>query len=170
MRGALLAVLLLGAAAAAALSASAAAPRTVPCGDSIDTTRFPYLGSSRAQQRYRLVLDAVSVPPAYLQQVVATKQRPWRYWRKAGLVLRGNGGPVTITVPSRWRRRAAITWGNSGGPVGSLRIAGCPGSRHLGNAYAGGFYLRSPSACLPLIFTIGARSATVRFGIGRRCR
>ena len=40
----------------------------------------------------------------------------------------------------------------------------------LMTAYAGGFFLRSPSVCVPLIFRVGARSATVRFGIGRRCR
>jgi hypothetical protein len=39
----------------------------------------------------------------------------------------------------------------------------------LGNAYAGGFYLRAPSACLPLIFTVDGRSTSVRFGIGKRC-
>jgi hypothetical protein len=153
----------------ASLGARATPERTVHCGDSIDTTRFPYLGSSQPKQRYRLVLGAVSVPPAYLRQVVATNERPWRYWRKAGIVVRGNGRPVTITVPSPWRTRAAISWGNSGGPTAALRLAGCPGSSRIGNAYAGGFYLRSPSACLPLTFTVGARSATVRFGIGTRC-
>ena len=34
--------------------------------------------------------------------------------------------------------------------------------------YAGGFYLRSPSACLPLVFRVGRRSETVRFGIGQQ--
>jgi hypothetical protein len=169
MRFALIALVTLAVAAAAGLTAQATPGRTVPCGDSIDTTRFPYLGSSQPTERYRLVLGAVSVPPAYLRQVVATNERPWRYRRKAGIVVRGDGGPVTISVPGRWRARAAITWGNSGGPTAALRIAGWPGSSRIGNAYAGGFYLRSPTACLPLAFTVDGRSATVRFGIGRRC-
>lgn len=143
---------------------------SVPCSEIIDSTVFPYLGSSRTQDRYRLFLDAVSVPPAYLEQVVATHEQPWRYWRKAGLVVRANGVSVTLSVPKTWRRRAAIVWGNSGGPVSSLRIAGCGSDPHAGNAYAGGFYLRARSACVPLTLRVGSRTATVRFGIGRRCR
>lgn len=102
----------------AALAAPAGVQRTVPCDESIDTTPFPYLGNRQRQYRYRSVLNAIAVPPAYLQQVVATKQQPWRYWRKAGLVVRA-GRAVTITVPSRLRARAAIVWGNSSGPFES---------------------------------------------------
>jgi peptide/nickel transport system permease protein len=36
-----------------------------------------------------------------------------------------------------------------------------------GNAFAGGFYLRTCSACLPLVFRAGRRSPTVHFGLGR---
>jgi hypothetical protein len=165
---ALIALLAPSATASAAEAAPPATTRTVPCDESIDTTPFPYLGNSQAQYRYRSVLNAIAVPPAHLQQVVATRQQPWRYWRKAGLVVRTRRA-VTITVPPHWRTRAAIVWGNSGGPFASLRIAACAGSPHSGNAYAGGFYLRSSSACLPLIFTVAGRSATVRFGIGTRC-
>ena len=153
--------------------ASAASPtpgRTVPCRESILGTKFPYVGSSRPQYRYRLVLGAVSVPPAYLAQVVSTGETLWAYWRKAGLVVRAGGQAVSISVPLAWRERAAITWGNGGnGVFDSLRIAGCPGGPARGLAYAGGFYLRSPSACLPLVFRVGRRSETVRFGIGRHC-
>jgi hypothetical protein len=67
-------------------------------------------------------------------------------------------------------KRAAIIWGNGNyDPASSLRIAGCGSDPNVGNAYAGGFYLRSRSACLPLTFRVGRRSATIRFGIGRRC-
>ena len=93
---------------AADVLASAASPtsgRTVPCGESIDSTRFPYIGSSRPQDRYRLVLGAVSVPPAYLAQVVPTGETPWAYWRKAGLVVRADGRAVSISVPPAWRGR-----------------------------------------------------------------
>ena len=153
--------------------ASAASPtpgRTVPCRESIDGTKFPYVGSSRPQYRYRLVLGAVSVPAAYQAQVVSTGETPWAYWRKAGLIVRAGGQAVSISVAPAWRQRAAITWGNGGnGVFDSLRIAGCPGGQARGLAYAGGFYLRSPSACLPLVFRVGRRSETIRFGIGRHC-
>jgi hypothetical protein len=66
----------------AALAAPTGVERTVPCDESIDTTPFPYLGNRQPQYRYRPVLNAIAVPPTYLQQVVATKQQPWRYWRK----------------------------------------------------------------------------------------
>jgi len=145
--------------------------RTVPCSEVIDTTRFPYIGDRRPAHRYRLVLGVVSVPPAYMEQVVPTKERPWAYWRKAGLVVRASGASVTVSVPAAWRRRAAISWGNGGaGRFGSVRIAGCGSDKTTGDAYAGGFYLRSSSACVPLIFTVGTRTQTVRFGVGRRCK
>jgi len=147
---------------------AAAAPGTtptVPCADRIAVTRFPYRESG-----YRVVLGVISAPPAYLpQDVVATHRRPWTYWLKQGLVVRANGMTVTVSVPARWRARAAITWGNNTGIVSSLRIAGCGSDQHAGNAYAGGFFLRARSGCVPLIFRVGTRSAIVRFGIGRRC-
>jgi len=153
-----------------ASKASRTPGRTVPCRESIDGTEFPYVGSSRPRYRYRLVLGAVSVPPGYLAQVVPTGETPWAYWRKAGLVVRAGGQEISITIPPPWRERAGITWGNGGnGVFDSLRIAGCRGGPTPGFAYAGGFYLRSPSACLPLVFRVGRRSETVRFGIGRRC-
>ena len=152
-----------------ALSASSADRRTVPCGQSIASTRFPYFGSSRPENRYRQVLGVVAVPPAFMRQVVPIRQMPWAYWRKQGLVVSASGKAVTVTVPKTWRRQAAITWGNGIRPVSSLRIEGCHTSAGVGYAYAGGFLLRSPSACVPLIFSVGSRSATVRFGVGQRC-
>ncbi|HEV7641703.1 MAG TPA: hypothetical protein VGO39_12625 [Gaiellaceae bacterium] len=151
-------------------AATADVGRTVPCDDAIGLTKFPYLGNSRPEHRYREVLGVVAVPPAYMQQVVPSSEKHWPYWHKQGLVIRATGESVTVTVPKLWRKRAAITWGNSGGPVSSLRIEGCGTSRTVGHAYAGGFLLRLPSACVPLVFAIGKRSVTVRFGIGERCR
>lgn len=119
---------------------------------------------------YRVVLGVVSVPPAYRPQVVPTDRQPWTYWSKAGLVIRGGSPTVSVTVPKAWRNQAAITWGNNTGIVTALRIAPCPASKQAPwNAYAGGFYLRARSACVPLIFRVGQRSATVRFGLGRPC-
>ena len=156
--------------AAPVRAAPPSAQRLIPCSESIDRTKFPYLGSSKPRNRYRLVLKAVSVPPRYLEQVVATHERPWAYWSKAGLVVRAGSHGVSVSVPPAWRSRAAIVWGNGGyGVFNSIRFARCGSDRHVGNAYAGGFYLRSKSACLPLTVRVGTRTATVRFGIGRKC-
>jgi hypothetical protein len=139
--------------------------RVVPCQEEIGYTAFPY-----GSDGYREVLDAVSVPPAYLPQVVPVDEGPWKYWRKAGLIVRLDGRAVTITVPPSWRTRAGITWGNGGnGVMSSLRIAGCGADPSTGHAFAGGFFLRSRSACVPLVFRVGNRRETVRFGVGRRC-
>lgn len=146
--------------------------RTVPCDEIIDHTRFPYLGGHKPEFRYRLMLGVVSVPPAYMSQVVALPGEPatyWRYFRKQGLVVRAFGNSVSITVPKRWRKRAAISWGYRMRAVSSLRIAGCGSNSRIGNAYSGGFFLRSPAGCVPLIFRVGTRSAIVRFGLGQRC-
>jgi hypothetical protein len=154
---------LAGLTGAAARSASSPQPPTVTC-DSIILT----VGSGRAGG-YRVVLGVVSVPSAYLPQVVRTRGGRWPYWRKAGLVIRGGSPPVTVSVAKGWRDRAAITWGNSG-DVSALRIASCPPyEAKRWNAYAGGFLLRSRSACVPLVFQVGDRRTTVRFGLGRHC-
>jgi hypothetical protein len=150
-------------AATAALAARGATARTVPCDEIIGQARSSTSGG------YREVLGVVSVPPARLIQVVPTHERPWAYWRKAGLVVRAGAPPVTVTVPSTWRRRAAITWGNRPSIVGTLTIATCAGEPDVWNAYAGGFYLRARSACVPLRFRVGEQTQVVRFGLGRRC-
>lgn len=172
------AALVLGVVTAAA-GFSAAAPstgtttrtRTVPCSESIDGTRFPYVGSNDQKQRYRVVLGIVSVPPAYHAQIIrdnGTKAFP--YFFKAGLVIRASGQPVVVTVPQAWRSRAAIAWGYGGhGVFTALRFAGCSALPTQGFAYSGGFYLRSAPECLPLTFRVARQSATVRFGLGRRC-
>jgi hypothetical protein len=148
-------------------------PSIATCDTVIDHTKFPYATSG-----YRLVLGVVSVPPAHLPDVYPTHRRPWPYFRKAGLVVRADRGPVVVSVAKAWRTRVAISWGGAGGSV--LRIAHCStkyelrdtdanGAPKMGNAYAGGFRLRSRSACVPLIFRVGKQSETVRFGLGRRC-
>ena len=158
--------LLLGLAPAAALAAGPASSPPVPtvlCNEIILHVNSGHAGG------YRVVLGVVSVPPARLIQVVPSQSRPFGYWRKAGLVVRAGAPPVTVSVPAAWRSRAAITWGNSTGIVGALRIASCPGAAGTWNAYAGGFYLRSRSACVPLRFSVGGRTRLVRFGLGHAC-
>jgi hypothetical protein len=160
---------------AVARAAPSPPPSTAQCDEVILQTKFPYPSSGS-----RVVLGVISVPPAYLPNVYATRSRPWSYWRKAGLIVRADRGPVVVSVAREWRHRVAIRWGNTPGTVNALRIARCStrfelrdkdqrGTPKMGNAYAGGFYLRSRSACVPLVFRVGQRSEVVRFGIGRRC-
>jgi hypothetical protein len=152
-----------GSSLAASSSARVPPTRRVPCGEA------SALRSAQVS-RGRRVLGMVVVPPRYLPQVVKLPTKPWRYWTKAGIAIRAGSAPVGITVPVAWRDRAAIVWGNGPDLFSSLRIDSC--ASQLGatwNGYAGGFYLQARSACVPLIVRVGARTATVRFGIGRRC-
>jgi hypothetical protein len=149
---------------AVSVASRATPPRDVPCSESIQHTEFPFRSGG-----YRVVLGSIAVPPAYLAQIVPSMKRPWTHWRKAGLVVRAGSAPARITVPKAWRKRVAITWGNRPGVFSSLRLMGCPGAAG-GNAFAGGFYLRSRSACVPLVFDVEGRRITVRFGLGRTCR
>jgi hypothetical protein len=117
----------------------------------------------------RVLLGVVSAPQAYRPQVVASGSQRWPYWSKAGLVIRADSRPVRVSVHKAWRDRAAIEWGGSG-IFSSLQIESCPAyGRAIWNAYSGGFHLRSPTACVPLIFSVGQRSKIVRFGLGRAC-
>src|SRR5919197_374480 len=97
------------AAALALADAVVAAPsppqRTVPCDEIITPV------ASGDANGNRIVLDVISVPPAYLEPV-AEREGPWRYGRKAPLVVSSLAGPVVVSVPARWRRRVAISWGN----------------------------------------------------------
>jgi len=149
---------------------------SIACGSSIGTTQQPTAAG------YRIVLGTVSVPPSYNPQVVPVRGR-WPYWRKAGMAVRAGNAAAVVSVPLRWRSQVAITWGNS--PVANaLNFSGCglstgPANRsttshslptHTWRGYAGGFYLRASKACVPLIFAVGNRRATVYFGIGKHCR
>jgi hypothetical protein len=62
-------------------SATEQPQRTIPCGEIIKATQFPY------PQR-RLVLGAVSVPSAYLVRSYPTLETPWRYFAKQGMVVK----------------------------------------------------------------------------------
>jgi len=162
-RAAATVIALLAVAASVVDAGATATPApTISCNDIIGHAR-----TSR-DAGYRLVLGVVSVPPARLTQVEATHSTPWTFWRKAGLVIRAGNVPVSVSIPRAWRRRAAITWGSSG-TVSALTIAPCPTPPKLWNAYAGGFYLRLRHECVPLTFTVGRRTQTVRFGLGGTC-
>ena len=156
-------------AAAAGTRAGGAATVTVNCAESIDRTVLPYVGSGAAGRRYRTVLGVVSAPPTRLEAYHHPQARDWSYFAKSGLVIRSTPQTVTIPVPHALRNRVSIGWGNSEGAYAAVRIVGCGSNPRAGHAYAGGFALRTPSACVPLVFRVGDRSATLRFGLGRAC-
>jgi hypothetical protein len=114
----------------------------------------------------RVVLGVLAVPPAHVEAGAATGDRPWAYFSKFGIAVRARSPAVLITVPRAWRHRAAIGWGNNASGVSSLRMLSCPQQLAPWNGYAGGFFLRSASGCVPLIFEIGRQTATLSFAIG----
>jgi hypothetical protein len=114
----------------------------------------------------RVVLGVLAVPPTHVEHGASTGIVPWAYFSKGGIAVRAGSPAVLITVPGAWRQRAAIGWGNGVGGVSSLRLAGCPGQSGSWNVYAGGFYLRSASGCVPLAIEIEHRTVTLDFAIG----
>jgi hypothetical protein len=155
-------------AASATMSAVAAEPAAktiVACGDVIGQAGSGSLDGSR------VVLGVASVPPARIQRAATSGVSSWKYFAKWGVAVR-RGASVTVSVPTAWRRRVAITWGASTPIVSTLGFATC---RSLGgkaqpwNTYPGGFYIDTRTACVPLTVTAGDRSRTLRFGIGRSC-
>ena len=155
-------ILAVGVAAGLAVRvAPAAAPRAVSC-----TAIVGGVSSGRFGNRPPM-FGVVSTPSRYLPRVVATKSRPWRFSSKVALVVRANAGPVTVRVPTAWRRRAAIEWGDSG-IVPALRIPRCPPTLRW-NVFGGAIHLRERTACVPLVFGVGRRRARVSFGVGRLC-
>jgi hypothetical protein len=138
-----------------------------------DRCRLP-VGTARSPDG-KIVLGVIALGRDFLQRTVPVHQGWWRYWQKDGLWILEGRQTVTIRVPKAWRRDAAITWGVNVGIVSTLRLpgtlltAGCPAGRLKWNGYAGGFYLRSKAACVPLEFAVGRRSAVVHVGVGRRC-
>ena len=118
----------------------------------------------------KVVLGVLAVPPAHLEPGAATGTSPWAYFSKYGIAIRADSPAVLITVPETWRHRAAIGWGNNAGGVNSLRVLSRPRQLGAWDMYAGGFFLRSASGCVPLVFEVGRQTATLSFAIGSgRC-
>ena len=155
-----------GAAASAEVVSTAIRPAnvvTLGCDQIIGTAKTGH------DAGYRIVLGVVSAPPATLLGTVHVPEfAPFPYWLKAGMVIRASRKPVTVSVPKAWARRVRIGWGNPASPTTVARFAACPSQRNW-NVYAGGFFLRMRSACVPLAFTVGRRHATLRFGLGQHC-
>jgi hypothetical protein len=121
----------------------------------------------------RLVLGSVFVPVRTSQQAVPVPlDQRWRYWMKAGVDVRaGAGPPVEISLGRSWAKKARLTWGN-GLPRGTIvEFARCGAvfKSHPWNGYAGGFYISTRSACVPLHIRVGRATASVTVAIGRRC-
>jgi hypothetical protein len=117
----------------------------------------------------RLVLGRISVFTGYSQAPVrVTGSGPWRYWQKRGILIRAGTGPLTVSVPSSWRQRAAITYGTYG-IVSSLVLTTCRQPSGVWDGFAGGIYLRAAVSCVPLVFSIGNQSITIRFSMAGRC-
>ena len=162
----LISLALLGAAAAGAEARTPTqAEPTIAC------DRIVLRDRSGAEDGFRILLGAVSVPGArqLAHGSAATPDRRWRYFRSAGIAIHAGTAAVSVSVPEGWRDRVAISWGGS--PASStLRFAPC-GSSPAGawNSYSGGFHLRARGDCVPLLVTVGGMSTTVRIGIGRAC-
>jgi hypothetical protein len=168
LRSAGLAALAIAATLTASASATAAKSATgavVGCGTVIGQQASGSVDGSR------VVLGRISAPPARIPRAATAGPGSWKYFSKWGMAIR-SGASVTVSVPPAWRHRAAITWGASTPIVSTLRFAACRsmgGRARPWNAYPGGFYLDTPTACVPLTFTTDHRSRTLRFGIGRSC-
>jgi hypothetical protein len=151
------------AAAASALGTTAALP-VVHCdsGQAVPANPLPAATG-------RIVLGRLALPAAYLPDIVKrTDIRPFRWWRKAPLAIHATTTAVTISIPTAWRNRVAITYGDSGPAVHALRFASCPAAGTRWNGYPGGFFTTAPT-CFPLEVTVGHRSTTIRTGMGVRC-
>jgi hypothetical protein len=86
------------------------------------------------------------------------------------MVVRTGTQKVSVVVPPAWRSKVAVTWGSARGGQISVAFEACRDSGTHWLAYAGGFYLDSPSMCVPLVVRIGDRSSTVRVGLGTHCQ
>ena len=136
----------------------------VSCEDSIGGARF-----SGTDEGARIVLGVISVPPGYRPQGAAPSgDKTWMYSAKVDVVLRTDQPPVEVSVPKEWRKRVAISLGNTK-IVHSLRVSTCPNIGLPWNAFEGAVYLKVRTACVPLTFRVDQQTATVRFGFGQRC-
>ena len=116
----------------------------------------------------RIVLGRLAMTPTQLRYVVKrTDVKRFRWWSKAPLAIRA-GTSVTLTVPSAWRTRVGITYGDfpPDASAASLRFQTCPGrSWHI---YPGGFFTTTP-LCFPLDITVGSQRTRIQTGMGIRC-
>ena len=140
-------------------------PRPAPV-DSAHTVGCDQIIQQVSAPGGKVVLGVLAVPPAHVEAGALTGTLPWAYFSKWGIAIRAGSPPGLITVPRAWRHRAAIGWGNNASGGSSLRLLSCPRQIGAWNAYAGGFFLRSASGCVPLVVKVGRQTATLSFVIG----
>jgi hypothetical protein len=117
---------------------------------------------------FRVVLGDVATQAGVAQEGEPTGPgQMWPYFAKRGLLVPAGIGPVWVSVPGSWRRRAAVDWGS--GPGSRVTLTACGSPAGVWDAFAGGLYLRTRIACVPVQFRVGARTTTVTYDIGRRC-
>jgi hypothetical protein len=134
------------------------------CSALVDTS------SAKPAPGYRVEFGNVAVPPGVVQRNQIIPDDPgihsWPYAQKAGFMFLGSGPPAVLSIPAGWQKVVAL--GTPYGPASSLHMPSCPmGSRW--NTDISLFYLRSPTACVPLRIQTGRHATTVWFGLGRRC-
>jgi hypothetical protein len=135
----------------------------VSCGNVIASARKP-------DSDERIVLGSFGAPPHRIQRAANGRGNGWQYFAKTGVEVKAGSGPATVSIAPALRHRAAISWGNALPIVQTVRFTSCRETATHWDAYAGGFFLRSRTACVPLVVTVGSRSRTVRVGVGKSCR
>lgn len=133
--------------------------------------QYVNLTSSAVSRGFRIVLGDVAVPPGRLPRLGPSGHASWPYGLKTAFQFRGDGPPVTISVPQRWQDRVAL-FGPPDEPhyvARTVRLPSCP-PRGAWDTYVSSFYAHSATACVPLQVQVRHQTATVWFGLGRRCR
>jgi hypothetical protein len=143
-------------------SARQAPVSVVSCNNVIASARKP-------DSEERLVLGSFGAPPERIQRAQTGPVNGWQYFAKSGVEIKAGVGPVTVSVATADRDRVAISWGNGLAVVQAQRFAPCGSSARPWHAYAGGFYLRSRTACISLVIKVGPGSKTIRVGVGKSC-
>ena len=145
-------------------SYAGAAEPTVGC------DRIVLRDRSGSEDGYRVLLESVAVPGSrHLAAGTSRTRGHWRWYRNAGIAVRGGTSWVSVSVPEGWRDRVALSWGGSR-PSSSIRFATCPGAAgKTWNSFSGGIHLTRRADCVPLQITVGGTSTTVRVGVGRAC-
>jgi hypothetical protein len=134
----------------------------VSCGNVIATARKP-------NSEERIVLGSFGAPPQRIQRAANGQGNGWQYFAKTGVEVKAGSLPVTVSIAPAIRHQAAISWGNALPIVQTVRFTSCRATATRWDAYAGGLFLRSRTACIPLVVKVGSRSKTVRVGIGKSC-
>jgi hypothetical protein len=160
---AILVVAALAATGAPSAGASTAPVLRVGCNNIIGS----YASASRLGERE--LFGRVVVPPRRLQRAASLHEMGWPFFAKQGVTISTQSRGATITVARGSQREAAISWGNGLRVARSVVFRRCAGSEHRWNAYAGGLFTRTRTACVGLVVRVGSRSRTIHVGVGRRC-